>query len=147
MPRIKIDLPDSFAFTTEITVYVGHVNYGNHLDNAAVLALVSEARLRFLKAMGFSEMDVGGAGIIVADAAIQYRSEAFHGETLIFSMSASDFSRVGCDLVYQVHEKASGREVARGKTGIVFFDYATRTPVAVPALFVAQLAALNNPAG
>jgi len=144
MSRIKIDLPDTFVFSTELTVYVGHINYGNHLDNAAVLALVSEVRLRFLKAMGFSEMDVGGTGIIVADAAVQYRSEAFHGETLMFQMTAGDFSRVGCDLIYQAKEKLSGREVARGKTGIVFFDYTTRKPVDVPAIFIEKLKALQK---
>ena len=144
MPRIKIDLPESFAFTTDITVYVGHINYGNHLDNAAVIALVSEARLRFLTSMGFSEMDIGGTGLIVADAAIQYRSEAFHGETLVFQMAAADFSRVGCDLVYQVTEKQSQREVARGKTGIVFFDYTTRKAVDVPAIFLERLALIQS---
>jgi 4-hydroxybenzoyl-CoA thioesterase len=35
-----------------------------------------------------------------------------------------------------VREKTSGREVARGKTGIVFFDYAAKKPVAVPHRFI-----------
>jgi 4-hydroxybenzoyl-CoA thioesterase len=37
-------------------------------------------------------------------------------------------------------EQLSGREVARGKTGIVFFDYATRKTAPVPAAFRAQFA-------
>ena len=48
MPRIRIDLPEHFNFVTEISVLIGHVNYGNHLDNALLLSLVSEARVRFL---------------------------------------------------------------------------------------------------
>ena len=43
---------------------------------------VAEARVRFFKHFGWSELDVGGPGIVVADVAAQYRSEAFHGETL-----------------------------------------------------------------
>ena len=32
-------------------------------------------------------------------------------------------------------EKLSGREVALGKSGVVFFDYSTRQVVEVPASF------------
>ena len=135
MPRIRIELPGSFVFATEVPICIGHINYGNHLDNAALLSLVSEARVRFFKSLGYSELDVEGLGIIVADAAIQYRSEAFHGEDLVFEMTANDFNKYGCDLLWRVSEQAGGREVARGKHGIVFFDYAARQPAAVPGAF------------
>lgn len=136
MPRVTIDLPEKFTFSTDIAIYINHINYGAHLDNSALLSLVSEARVRFFKALGYSELDVEGAGIVVADAAVQYRSEAFHGEVLRFDMAAQDFNKYGCDLAYQVCEKESGREVARGKTGIVFFDYQSKKPVLVPPAFI-----------
>ena len=135
LARIQIALPDRFSFSTPITIYINHINYGNHLDNSALLALVSEARVRFFKALGYSELDVAGVGIIVADAAIQYRSEAFHGEVLLIEMTADDFNKYGCDLVWRVSEEASGREVARCKHGIIFFDYAARKPAPVPPVF------------
>ncbi len=140
MARIKIELPERFLFETELTVYTQHINYGNHLDNAALLGLVSEARMRFFESLGFSEADTDGAGIIVADAAIQYRSEAFRGEVLRVRYAVADISRVGCDLLYQITETKSGREVARGKTGIVFFNYERRETVAVPPGFLRAIA-------
>ena len=139
--KIRIELPDRFGFSTPIAIYINHINYGNHLDNSALLALVSEARVRFFKSLGYSELDVEGRGIIVADAAIQYRSEAFHGEVLVFEMTAGDFSKYGCDLLYRVSEQTSVREVARGKTGIMFFDYSVRKPALVPPVFVARCGA------
>lgn len=140
MTRIQIELPPNLAFATDITLYQSHINFGGHLDNALLLTVVSEARARFFKSLGFSELDVAGAGIIVADAALQYRSEAFHGEVMVVQMDAANFSRKGCDLVWCMNEKLSQREVARGKTGIVFFDYATRETVPVPLAFRAQFA-------
>jgi len=140
LARILIDLPERFVFSTAITVYINHINYGNHLDNSALLSLVSEARVRFFKALGYTELDVDGLGIIVADAAVQYRSEAFHGEVLRFEMTANDFNKYGCDLVWRVSETDSGREVARGKTGIMFFDYAARKPASVPPAFSLRFA-------
>jgi 4-hydroxybenzoyl-CoA thioesterase len=103
--------------------------------------VVSEARARFFKSLGYSELDVEGVGIIVADAAVQYKSEAFHGEVLEVSMAANDFSKYGCDLPWVMREKASQREVARGKTGIVFFDYTARKVSTVPEPFRAKLQA------
>jgi len=139
MARIQIDLPEQFLFATEIPLYIGHINYGGHLDNALLLSLVSEARVRFFKSLGYSELDVEGVGIVVADAAVQYKAEAFHGETMVVAMTPVDFNKYGCDLVWQMTDQASGREVARGKTGILFFDYGPRKVAPVPAAFLAKL--------
>lgn len=135
MPRIKIELPELFTFNTEVAIYQGHINYGGHLDNAQLLTLVSEARSRYFQSMGYHEGNVEGIGIILADAAVQYRSEAFHGEIMVIHMTANDFSKNGCDLVWRMDEKATGREVARGKAGIVFMNYATRKIAPVPEAF------------
>ena len=40
MPRIEISLPDELCFTTELPIFIGHINYGGHLDNALLLSLV-----------------------------------------------------------------------------------------------------------
>ena len=141
MARIKIELPEKFSFSTEIPIYINHINYGNHLDNSALISLVSEARVRFFKAFDYTELNVEGVGIVVADAAVQYKSEAFYGETLVFDMTADDFNKYGCDLVWRISDKASGREVARGKTGIMFFDYQERKPALVPPAFVTRVSA------
>ena len=66
MARIRIELPDRFAFSTAIPLLISHINYGNHLDNAQLLGVVSEARLRFLKSLGYTELDVEGVGALVA---------------------------------------------------------------------------------
>ncbi|MBL8436202.1 MAG: thioesterase family protein [Zoogloea sp.] len=135
MARVIIELPEHFLFTTDIPIYIGHINYGHHLDNAALIGLLSEARVRFFKSLDYTELDVEGVGIVVADAAMQYRSEAFHGETLVFQIAPADFNKYGCDLMWRASDKASGREVARGKTGILFFDYTARRPAPVPEGF------------
>lgn len=139
MARIQIDLPERFIFSTELSVYIGHINYGHHLDNALLLSLISEARVRFLKSLGYTEMDVEGFGIIVADAAVQYCAEAFHGDLLTVRMTPADFNKYGCDLVWQMTRSGDGTEIARGKTGMLFFDYALRKPVLVPAGFMSKV--------
>jgi len=135
MARIDITLPEQFAFSAEIPLNEGHINYRGHLDSVLLLSVVSEARQRFFESIGQSDLESAGCGIVIADAAVQYRSEAFHGETVRVQMTAGDFTSKGCDLPWRMTEKDSGREVARGKIGIVFFDYATRKAVLVPEGF------------
>lgn len=141
MARIQIELPEQFLFSTDIPIYITHINKAQHLDNAALIALLSEARVRFFRSFGYDELDVEGVGIVVADAALQYKSEAFHGETLAFSMAPADFNKYGFDLMWTAADKASSREVARGKMGILFFDYAARRAALIPPAFKAKIGA------
>ena len=82
MARVKIELPREFIFKTEIPIRINDINYGGHLGNDAVLSIAHEARLRFLKQHNFTELDAGGAGIIMVDAAIQYKAEGFYGDII-----------------------------------------------------------------
>ncbi len=142
MARIQFPLPERFVFATQLPIYISHVNQGGHLDNAQLLTLVSEARVRFFKSLGYRESDVAGCPIVVGDLVAQYKSEGFHGETMRVRMLPQDFNRYGFDLVYCMDCVDTGREVARGKIGIVFIDRTTRKPTPVPAVFLAQTEAL-----
>lgn len=135
MARVKLDLPDKFRFSTEIQVRIGDINYGGHLGNDAVLSLVHEARVRFLQKYGFTEANIDGVGLIMTDAVIVYKSEGFHGDTLSIDVSVDDFTRTGCNFLFRIVNRQTGREVARAKTGIVFFDYKTRKVVSIPERF------------
>ncbi|MBE2295005.1 MAG: thioesterase family protein [Phycisphaerales bacterium] len=136
MARIKLDLPTDFLFVTEMQVRITDVNYGGHMGNDSLLGLLHEARFRFMAHYGLRELDVDGLGLIIADSVIVYKSEAFSGEVLKIAVALVDFNAYGCDFVYQVTEKTSGREVARAKTGIVFFDYQQRAVAKIPQIFL-----------
>ncbi|MBT4814742.1 MAG: thioesterase family protein [Lentisphaerae bacterium] len=123
MPRIKLPLPDAFPFRTDLALRVGDINYGGHLGNDAVLALCHEARIRCLEQLGYSEMDIGGVGIIMSDAVVVYRSEGRRGEIARVDVALRELSPRGCDIIYRIAEAESSREIARAKTGIVFYDY------------------------
>ena len=135
MARISIDLPQSFHFSTEVPVRIDDINYRGHLGNDAMLSILQEARIRMLQDHGWSEVDIEGVGIIMGDAALIYKSESFHDDVLVIEIGVVDITRSACDFVYRVSNKATGREVAIVKTGLVFFDYASRKIVGVPERF------------
>ena len=139
MSRVKIDLPNAWHYQTQITVQIGDINYGNHLSNDAFLRLAHEARLRFLKHFGYSEMDIAGVGLIMADAAIQFKNQAFHGDVLNISIAVTDIGRAGFTLIYLFERTSDGQQIGRIKNGMVFYDYQQQcvpnTPVAFSTAF------------
>jgi 4-hydroxybenzoyl-CoA thioesterase len=135
MARVEIPLPESFPFSTEIPVRITDLNYGGHVGNDAILGIAHEARVRLLKAHGWGELDVAGTAIVMADAAIVYRAEGFHGMVLRVEVAVADLRSRACDLVYRIADVATGAEIARVKTGIVFRDPSTKRVVSVPAPF------------
>jgi acyl-CoA thioester hydrolase len=135
MARIKIDFPETFVFSTTIPVRITDINYGGHVGNDALLSIVHEARVRFLKNFGYSEIDVDGRSIIMSDSAVMYKAEVFYGDILTVDIAVTDIQRMSCDIVYRLSNDSTKKEVARAKTGIVFFDYTARKPVSVPDTF------------
>ena len=135
MARIKLNIPEKFEFTTEIPISINNINYGGHLGNDSLLSLMHEARVRFFKKNNFTEKNIGGAGIIITDVAIVYKAEGFYGDILKFEIAREDFNKYGCDIVYKITNQDTGVEVARAKTGIVFFDYKGKKIVTTPDIF------------
>jgi acyl-CoA thioesterase FadM len=132
MARVRLELPEVFPFSTELQIQIGDVNYGAHMGNDAAVRLMHEARVRFLAHLGLRELDLDGLGLIVADLVVVYKSEGFHGDRLLAEVAAGDWNRKGCDMFYRLTHAETGREVVRGKTGIVLFDYAARKAASVP---------------
>lgn len=135
MTRTKLQLPDKFDFSTEVQVEVSDINYAGHLGNDKVLSFVHEARVRFLKQFDFTELNIDGAGTIMIDAVILYKSEAFYGDTLKIEVATGNFHRIGCDFFFRITNAGNGREVARAKTGMVFFDYEKKKILPLPDRF------------
>lgn len=109
MSRVKIQLPETFSFSTAIPVRITDVNYGGHVGNDAILSIIHEARLQFLRHHGFNEMDLGGSGTIMADVAIEFKNEAFYGDTILASVTTNDYQRVGFDICYKLEKESNGK--------------------------------------
>ncbi|MGD1043869.1 MAG: thioesterase family protein [Bacteroidota bacterium] len=135
MARVKLQLPANFPFCTEIPIRISDINYSGHLGNDAVLSIVHEARIQFLRNLGYSEIDIEGTGIMMTDAIIIYSSEGFYGDVLKVEVGTTDFQLTQCDVVFRLTNTTTKKEVARVKTGIAFFDKQTRKISAVPGAF------------
>jgi acyl-CoA thioester hydrolase len=135
MARVKLTLPTYLPFRTEIPIRISDINYGGHLGNDAVLSIVHETRIQFLQNLGYSELNIEGLGIMMTDAVVVYSSEGFYGDVLTIEAGVTDFQTANCDFVFKLTNKATGKEVARAKTGIVFMNPQTRKISPLPEPF------------
>jgi len=141
MPRIKLDPPEKYHFRTEIPVRITDLNYGNHLGNDALLSILHEARVRFLARIGYTETDIDGTGIMMGDAAIIYKVQAFYGDVLEIDLAVTDIAKKSCDIFYRVIKKPE-KIVAYAKTCIVFYNLQEQKPVRIPESFLNRIDAL-----
>lgn len=134
MNRIKIDLPESFAFSTTIQIRITDLNYGGHVGNDSFLSLIHEARQQFLLSHGYKELSIAGTALIMADVAIEFKKELNHGDTVKISVTATGFDKLGFDLYYKM-ELINGNEIilaGKAKTGMLCYDYTLKKKVTVP---------------
>ena len=135
MSRVEIELPESFQFSTELPVRITDLNYGNHVGHDRLISLTHEARAQLFAAHGWTELDVAGVGIAIADLAAIYRVEVKYGMVVVIEVAVSGLRTRACDLFYRLSRRDTGAEVARVKTGIVFLDYRTGKVAHVPEPF------------
>jgi acyl-CoA thioester hydrolase len=127
--RVKIPFPDRSPLAVfHIPVRIGDINYGGHVGNDAVLSILHEARMQWLASAGYTEMETGGHGLIMADVMISYRGESFYGDVLRVALFADSITSKSFDLLYRLETSRDGGEIliAEAKTGMIAFDYNSR---------------------
>jgi acyl-CoA thioester hydrolase len=134
MERVKINLPAAFSFSTKLKVRISDVNYGGHVGNDSFLSIVHEARLGFLAQWHYTEMNVEGVGLIMADVQIEFKKELLYGNELEIQVAATNFDRLGFDIFYllEVVDGNNKTIAAKVKTGMMCFDYATKKKASLP---------------
>ena len=135
MARIEIASPKEYIFSTDIPIRISDINRGKHLAHDAVLSIMEEARVRFMRSIGYPEENMDGVSFIAVDAGIIYKKQGFYGQTLRIEIAVTDFSRKGCDIIYRISNAETGDDMARGKTGMLFFNYREQKVAPVPEAF------------
>ncbi len=133
MQRIHIEQLQHYPFKAIIPIRITDVNYGSHVGNDAFLALLHEARVQYLASIGLSELKFGEQGLIMSNAAVEFRAEMFYGDVVEIEVAASHFTSISFDLVYRMWYVRSGETKLAGlaKTGMVCFDYEKRKPALI----------------
>jgi acyl-CoA thioester hydrolase len=137
MARIKVALPDLFTFSCQIPVRITDINYGGHAGNDTVLSIIHEARMQFLKSLGYTEMKFAGVGMIMSHVIMEFKNELFYGDIVTASVTAGEISKIGFELFYKLETNRHSGEirkilVATVNTGMICYDYEMKRIVSIP---------------
>lgn len=142
MARVKLKFPNRKPlFIAKIPLRISDMNYGNHLGNDMFLSIIHEARVQWLQSISYTELDVGGCGLIMADAMIAYKNQAFYGDTIYVEIFTDEISGKSFDVLYKL-SVCKGETlylIAEAKTGMACFDYHNQKISTIPALFLNRL--------
>lgn len=144
MERVKIKLPSNFIFSTIEKIRITDLNFGGHVGNDTFLSLLHEARHKYLKQAGCSEIFFEGFGLIMTDAVIEYKKELVDGDEIKISVAADGFDKFGFDIFYKMEIVTTTTNIlsAKAKTGMLCFDYTSKKLIPLPE--VAKLKLQNS---
>jgi len=122
-----------------IEIRVGDINYGGHMGNDKALLVFHDARISFLRRLGYTESDIGGPGIIMRDARVEFKKEVFLGDILRVDVGIEVLSLTSFNMTYSVKRENDGVVVFTGNTTLVAFDYTIKRPVKLPDEFLEKI--------
>lgn len=122
---------DGYKLVSDAQVRFADTDALGHVNNAVYLNYLEVARVDYLQKV-LSRQDVKDFGVILARCEIDYKSPAFHHETLRVGCRVIELGGSSINMEYRVEDKKTGRLVALAKTVLVTYDYALGRPVRIP---------------
>lgn len=134
MARIKLSAPPNILFEATVPVRITDINYGNHVGNNSFVSIVHEARVLWLKKNGYTELDIEGIGLIMADLAIEFKNEGLYGDNIKIQISVGEVSKISFELYYSLFTERNEKRIvlAVAKTGMVCYDYTAKKVAGLP---------------
>ena len=132
--RIKINLPKLFPTTFQIPVRITDINYGSHVGNNSLVSIIHESRMQWLTSHKFTELNIEGVGLIMADLAVEFINQSFYGDEIIVNLGVGEITKVSFELYYQLKVMRNNNEliIAKAKSGMVCFNYINKKITSIP---------------
>lgn len=131
-----------YNFSIPLTVRVSDLNYGNHVGHQNFFSFFQEARIAYLRQFDYSELDIGGCGMLVAEANCKYKRELYLNDAITVSCRVSKLKSKLFNMEYMI---SKGDTIcAEGFTVNICYDYHGKSIVRVPKAFAAAIIEFEN---
>jgi YbgC/YbaW family acyl-CoA thioester hydrolase len=125
-----------------LTVRIGDLNYGNHVDYQNFFSYFQEARIAYLNRLGYSELDIEGYGMIVGEANCKYKQELFLNDNIQVACRTSVIKSKLFIMEYRISK--ADNICAEGFTKNFCYDYQAKSVVRLPEPFVQAITAFEG---
>ena len=113
---------DGYNIVSEVQVRFSDTDALGHVNNAVYLSYLESARVDYLREL-LGAKKIEELGVIIARIEIDYKSPAFHHETMRVGCRVYELGGSSIKMDYRVEDKATGRLVALAKSVLVTYDY------------------------
>lgn len=113
---------DDYRTSVEVQVRFADTDALGHVNNAVYLEYLELARVEWIKRV-LGAVETKDFGVILARVEIDYKSPAFHHETLVAGVKVIELGGASMKMDYRIEDKKTGRLVAQAKTIMVGYDY------------------------
>lgn len=121
---------EGFKIVSDVQVRFSDTDALGHVNNAVYLSYLESARVDYLREL-LGAKKIEDLGVIIARVEIDYKSPAFHHETLRVGCRVEEIGGSSIRMDYRIEDKATGRLVALAKSVLVAYDYAAARVVRV----------------
>jgi acyl-CoA thioester hydrolase len=121
---------EGYKLVCDVQVRFADTDGLGHVNNANYLSYIEIARIEYLKKVT-GRTRIEDFGVILARAEVDYKSPAFHHETLRVGCKVTRLGGSSIHMDYRIEDKSSARLVAEAKSVMVAFDYALNKPVRI----------------
>lgn len=117
----------SFKVFTKVKVRFADIDSMGHVNNAKFFTYMEQARVEYFRKI--PELDfrtqegTPGVSVILASIRCDFLSPAYLDEELTVSIRVSEIGRSSFSMEYKIQDTGTGRDVARGESTQVYFDY------------------------
>jgi len=140
VPSDARDLPGDFAHRSEVEVRLSDTDAMGHVNNARYLTYVEIARVAYYEQVIGKPLPLGyhGAeeGMILAEATMTFRSQAYFGETLTVETRVDRIGNTSFVMSHRITAPESrfgpARLIATSVGTLVSYDYGEDRPIPVP---------------
>jgi acyl-CoA thioester hydrolase len=134
--------PPPGVFRLRRQVEWSDVDGAQHVNNAVYLAYMEDCAIRAVVAHGWplARMRAQGFAILARQHHIEYRGPARLGDELELATWLSDVERTTAVRHYTVTCVSDGTLLARGRSLLEWVDTQSERPVAIPSVFLKELA-------
>ena len=121
---------DGFKIVSDVQVRFSDTDALGHVNNAVYLSYLESARVDYLREL-LGAKKIEELGVIIARVEIDYKSPAFHHETMRVGCRVEEIGGSSIKMDYRVEDRDTGRLVALAKSVLVTYDYAAKRVVRV----------------
>ena len=126
----------AYRFYLPIEVRYGDLDPQGHVNNAKYLTYMEHARIVYIQQLGLWEgKSFSELGIILAEIRVTYLSPIHYNQKVRVGVRVSRLGEKSFDVDCVLEEAHTQKELARGSSVLVTYDYQTRQSVSIPEVW------------